>query len=74
MDPEAGNVIISYLYFPAGKSRVLEEVHFVIGAVLSGGNRNASIKEEDQGIQDEVILSAAALKRTTLRGLRDRRE
>lgn len=39
-----------------------------------GGDRNASIKEEDEGIQDEVILSTAAAKRTTLRGLRDRRE
>lgn len=74
MDPEAGNVIISYLYFPAGKSRVLVEVHFVIGTILSGGNRNASMKEEDQGIQEEAIRSTAAVKRTTLRGLRDRRE
>lgn len=39
MDPEAGNVVISYLYFPAGKSRVLVEVHFVIGTILSGGGR-----------------------------------
>lgn len=50
VDPQTGNVIVGYLHFPTSKSRVLVEVQLVIGTVLSEGNRNASITEEDESV------------------------
>lgn len=72
--PQTGDVVIGDLHLPTSKSRALVEVQLVIGTILSEGNRNASIKEVEESIWEEAVLGAAGLKRTTFRGLSDRRE